>query len=50
MLSPTRYGTIDGEVISISRDSTQDEQLGLVFLGQIGLKKKAYWLKAITSN
>lgn len=47
---PTRYGTIDGEVISISRDSTQDEQLGLVFLGQIGLKKKAYWLKAITSN
>lgn len=41
MLSPTRYGTIDGEVISISRDSTQDEQLGLVFLGQIGLKKKS---------
>ncbi|APG52986.1 TPA: HlyD family type I secretion periplasmic adaptor subunit [Providencia stuartii] len=37
----TRYGTIDGEVISISRDSTQDEQLGLVFLGQIGLKKKS---------
>ncbi|MEX6210596.1 HlyD family secretion protein [Providencia huaxiensis] len=36
----TRYGTIDGEVLSISRDSTQDENLGLVFLGQIGLNKK----------
>lgn len=37
----TRYGTIEGEVISISRDSTQDEQLGLIFLGQIGLNKKS---------
>ncbi|MEQ4673659.1 HlyD family type I secretion periplasmic adaptor subunit [Providencia vermicola] len=36
----TRYGTIDGEIISVSRDSTQDENLGLVFLGQIGLNKK----------
>ncbi len=35
----TRYGTIDGEVLSISRDSTQDENLGLVFLGQIYLIK-----------
>ncbi|MCW2258363.1 HlyD family type I secretion membrane fusion protein [Providencia alcalifaciens] len=37
----TRYGTIEGEIISISRDSTQDEQLGLIFLGQIGLSKKS---------
>ena len=36
----TRYGTIEGEVLSISKDSTQDEQLGLVFLGQISLDKK----------
>lgn len=36
----TRYGTIEGEILSISRDSTQDENLGLVFLGQIGLNKK----------
>ncbi len=36
----TRYGTIEGEVLSISRDSTHDETLGLVFLGQIGLNKK----------
>ncbi|WP_265494821.1 HlyD family type I secretion periplasmic adaptor subunit, partial [Providencia heimbachae] len=36
----TRYGTIEGEILSISRDSTQDENLGLVFLGQIGLAKK----------
>ena len=35
----TRYGTIEGKVLSISRDSTQDENLGLVFLGQIGLNK-----------
>ncbi|MDD9339682.1 MAG: HlyD family efflux transporter periplasmic adaptor subunit [Providencia heimbachae] len=33
----TRYGTIEGEILSISRDSTQDENLGLVFLGQIDL-------------
>ncbi|EPL9572427.1 HlyD family type I secretion periplasmic adaptor subunit [Providencia rettgeri] len=37
----TRYGTIDGEILSISRDSTQDENLGLVFLGQIGLQQKS---------
>lgn len=37
----TRYGTIEGKVLSISRDSTQDEQLGLVFLGQISLNKKS---------
>ncbi|MBP1427789.1 HlyD family type I secretion periplasmic adaptor subunit, partial [Providencia rettgeri] len=36
----TRYGTVEGEVISVSRDSTLDENLGLVFLGQIGLKQK----------
>ncbi|EYU16357.1 HlyD family type I secretion periplasmic adaptor subunit [Photorhabdus aegyptia] len=34
----TRYGTIDGELLSISRDSTTDEQLGLVFPAQISLK------------
>lgn len=27
-------------MISVSRDSTLDENLGLVFLGQIGLKQK----------
>ncbi|HGJ5875696.1 MAG TPA: HlyD family efflux transporter periplasmic adaptor subunit [Arsenophonus sp.] len=35
----TRYGTIDGEVLSISRDSAQDEQLGLIFPAQISLKQ-----------
>ncbi|KAA1190682.1 HlyD family type I secretion periplasmic adaptor subunit [Photorhabdus heterorhabditis] len=34
----TRYGTIDGELMSISRDSTTDEQLGLVFPAQVSLK------------
>ena len=36
----TRYGTIEGELLSISRDSTQDENLGLVYLAQIGLSNK----------
>ncbi|MBG5881535.1 HlyD family type I secretion periplasmic adaptor subunit [Providencia alcalifaciens] len=36
----TRYGTIEGEVLSISRDSTQDDNLGLVYLAQIGLSSK----------
>lgn len=35
----TRYGTIDAELLSISRDSTTDEQLGLVFPAQIQLNK-----------
>ncbi|MBS9437882.1 HlyD family type I secretion periplasmic adaptor subunit [Photorhabdus noenieputensis] len=34
----TRYGTIDGELLNISRDSTTDERLGLVFPAQINLK------------
>lgn len=36
----THYGTIEGELLSISRDSTQDENLGLVYLAQIGLSSK----------
>ncbi|MEQ5091684.1 HlyD family type I secretion periplasmic adaptor subunit [Providencia rettgeri] len=35
----TRYGTIEADLVSISRDSTIDERLGLVFLAQIQLKK-----------
>ena len=27
----TRYGTVDGEVIDVSRDSNKDEKLGLVY-------------------
>lgn len=37
----TRYGTIDGKILSISRDSTHDEKLGLVFIGQISLDKNS---------
>ncbi|WP_350304915.1 HlyD family type I secretion periplasmic adaptor subunit [Photorhabdus viridis] len=37
----TRYGTIDGELLSISRDSTTDEQLGLVFPAQVSLKRNS---------
>ncbi|MDC9596378.1 HlyD family type I secretion periplasmic adaptor subunit [Xenorhabdus anantnagensis] len=35
----TRYGTIEGELLSVSRDSTNDERLGLVFPAQISLKQ-----------
>lgn len=35
----TRYGTIEDEVLSISRDSAQDEQLELIFPAQISLKQ-----------
>ncbi|CDL79442.1 HlyD family type I secretion periplasmic adaptor subunit [Xenorhabdus cabanillasii] len=35
----TRYGTIEGKLLSISRDSTIDERLGLVFPAQISLKQ-----------
>ncbi|MCT8343182.1 MULTISPECIES: HlyD family type I secretion periplasmic adaptor subunit [Photorhabdus] len=37
----TRYGTIDGELLSISRDSTTDERLGLVFPAQVSLKSNS---------
>ncbi|MFA0492204.1 HlyD family type I secretion periplasmic adaptor subunit, partial [Vibrio splendidus] len=33
----TRYGTIEAELLSISRDSTTDERLGLVFPAQVKL-------------
>ncbi|OTA18703.1 RTX toxin transporter RtxD [Xenorhabdus beddingii] len=35
----TRYGTIEGELLSVSRDSTTDERLGLVFPAQISLRQ-----------
>src|SRR5690606_11326872 len=35
----TRYGTIGGEVISVSSDAIQDERLGLVFGVRIKLAK-----------
>ncbi|MEZ8653085.1 HlyD family type I secretion periplasmic adaptor subunit [Vibrio splendidus] len=34
----TRYGTIEAELLSISRDSTTDERLGLIFPAQVKLK------------
>ncbi|EAQ65452.1 hypothetical protein MED121_22312 [Marinomonas sp. MED121] len=33
----TRYGTISGEVIHVSRDAIEDEQLGMVFTARIKL-------------
>lgn len=33
----TKYGTVDGEIISVSRDAIQDEKLGLVFAVKVKL-------------
>ncbi|EIA1324000.1 HlyD family type I secretion periplasmic adaptor subunit [Vibrio vulnificus] len=35
----TRYGTITGEVMNVSRDAVKDEQLGLVFPARVKLAK-----------
>jgi hemolysin D len=35
----TKYGSIDGKIISISKDAVQDEKLGLVYLLRIRLLK-----------
>ncbi len=40
----TKYGTIDGEVISISSDAIQDEKLGLVFSVRVRLDKDHLWV------
>jgi len=37
----TKYGTVDGEVVSISSDAIQDEKLGLVFSVRVRLKDNA---------
>ncbi|OGT84886.1 MAG: hypothetical protein A3H91_05900 [Gammaproteobacteria bacterium RIFCSPLOWO2_02_FULL_61_13] len=35
----TRYGTLDGEVRSVSRDATPDERLGLVYAARVRMHK-----------
>lgn len=37
----TRYGAIDGEVISISHDAQQNEQLGLVFQARVRMARSS---------
>jgi RTX toxin transport system membrane fusion protein len=37
----TRYGTIAGEVAHVSRDSVQNEQLGLVFPARIKIERNS---------
>jgi RTX toxin transport system membrane fusion protein len=36
----TKYGTIKGEVLHVSQDSADDEQLGLVYPARIQLAKQ----------
>jgi membrane fusion protein, hemolysin D len=35
----TRYGALDGEVVSVSDDAIQDEHLGLVYTARVQLKR-----------
>ncbi|WP_417822301.1 HlyD family efflux transporter periplasmic adaptor subunit, partial [Terasakiella sp.] len=35
----TKYGTIEGDVLSLSRDSIEDEQQGLVYPARISMSK-----------
>ncbi|OMH38899.1 HlyD family type I secretion periplasmic adaptor subunit [Motiliproteus sp. MSK22-1] len=37
----TRYGTIPGEVIHVSKDSVQDEQLGMVFPARVKIARNS---------
>lgn len=37
----TRFGTVDGTILSVSRDAVQDEQLGWVFPARIRLRSNA---------
>lgn len=37
----TKYGTVNGEVISVSRDAIQDENLGLVFAIKVKLDEES---------
>lgn len=37
----TKYGTVKGEVISVSSDAIKDEKLGLVFATRVRLNKSA---------
>lgn len=35
----TKYGMIDGEVVNVSHDAIQDEELGLVFAAKVAMKQ-----------
>ena len=41
----TKYGTIDAEVLDISNDAVQDEELGLVYLTKVLLKNSQILVK-----
>ena len=35
----TKYGTIDGEILNVSNDAVENEQMGWVFLSRVSLEK-----------
>ena len=36
----TKYGTIDGEVITLAQDAVEDERMGLVYPARISMQEK----------
>jgi len=46
----TRYGAIDGTVLDVSGDAVANEELGLVYLAQIGLAQTSVRVKDKTVN
>ena len=41
----TKYGTVDGEVISVSSDAIQDEKMGLVYSMRVRLLEDHLWVE-----
>ncbi len=40
----TKYGTIDGEIKTVSTDAVANEELGLVYLAQVSMAKTTMWV------
>ena len=41
----TKYGTIDGEIKTVSTDAVANEELGLVYLAQVSMAETTMWVR-----
>jgi len=41
----TKYGTIDGEIKTVSSDAVANEELGLVYLAQVSMAETTMWVR-----
>jgi hemolysin D len=46
----TKYGTIDGELVSVSNDAIQDEKLGLVYAARVAMSRSTMNVEGRTVN